>query len=66
MTNPRRTQRQLGDAKKAVRLEEMERAVAEGRLVIRPMTAQERSQADARWAAAADARDKRRKRRNVP
>jgi hypothetical protein len=31
----------------------MDRAIAEGRLTVRTMTAEERAQSDARWAAAA-------------
>jgi hypothetical protein len=34
----------------------MDRAIAEGRLIVRPMTAQERVESDARYAAAAKAR----------
>jgi hypothetical protein len=34
----------------------MDRAIAEGRLTVRPMTAQERVESDARYAAAAKAR----------
>jgi hypothetical protein len=64
MANMRRSQRQLADAKNALRQEEMEDAVADGRLVIRSMTARERDQSDARWTAAAKARDKRAKLRH--
>jgi hypothetical protein len=64
MANVRRSQRDLAEAKNARRQEEMERAVADGRLVIRRMTAGERDQSDARWAAAAKARDNRGKRRH--
>jgi hypothetical protein len=39
-----------------VRQQEMDRAIAEGRLTVRAMTAQERAQSDARLAAAAKAR----------
>jgi hypothetical protein len=60
MINARPSQRQLAEEKNARRREEMQRAVADGRLVIRRMTACEREQGDARWAAAAKARDKRR------
>jgi hypothetical protein len=63
MANTRPSQRQLAETKNAVRHEEMERAVADGRLVIRSMTALEREQSDSRWAAAAKARDHRAKRR---
>lgn len=62
MADQRRSQRQLAEAKNALRQEEMECALADGRLVIRSMTARERDQSDARWAAAAKARDKRGKR----
>jgi len=37
----------------------MDRAIAEGRLTVRKMTADERVQADARWDAAATARTRR-------
>jgi hypothetical protein len=62
MTKPRRSQRELQDAKKATRQEEMQRAITEGRLVIRQMTPREREQSDARRAAAverASGRDRR-------
>ena len=49
---PRRTQRELQDAKKVVRQEEMRRAIAEGRLVVRHMTPQERQDSDARRTTA--------------
>jgi hypothetical protein len=38
----------------------MVRAIAEGRLVVRKMTAEERAQSDTRWTAAANARAGRR------
>jgi len=63
MANTRPSQRQLAETKNALRQEQMERAVADGRLVIRSMTAREREQSDARWTAAAKARDHRAKRR---
>jgi hypothetical protein len=63
MANMRPSQRQLAETKHALRREQMERAVADGRLVIRSMTAREREQSDVRWAAAANARDQRAKRR---
>jgi hypothetical protein len=57
---PRRTQRELQDAKKAVRQEEMQRAIAEGRLIVRQMTTQERQDSDARSTTArANARNRR-------
>jgi hypothetical protein len=52
MSHARRSQRDLEEAKKADRQEEMQRAIVEGRLVIRTMTPQERDQSNARWAAA--------------
>jgi hypothetical protein len=52
MGHSRPTQRDIADAKKAERRAEMNRAIAEGRLVVRSMTAEERVQADARLAAA--------------
>ena len=63
MANPRLSQRQVAETKNALRREEMERAVADGRLVIRSMTAAEREQSDARWTAAANARQHGAKRR---
>lgn len=62
MANMRRSQKELAEATNALRQEDLERAVADGRLVVRSMTAQERDQSDARWTAAAKARDKRGKR----
>jgi len=61
MGQSRPTQRDIADAKKAERRAEMDRAIAEGRLVVRTMTAEEREQADARRAAA-DARGATRRR----
>jgi hypothetical protein len=52
MGHTRPTQRELADAKKAERRAEMDRAIADGRLTVRTMTAEERAQADARFAAA--------------
>jgi hypothetical protein len=60
VTTTRLTQRQLAKARNVVRREEMDCAVAEGRLIIRRMTAHERDQSDARWAAAMPMRNKRR------
>ena len=62
MASTRPSQKQLAESKNALRQEELERAVADGRLIIRRMTASEREQSDARWAAA-QARDHRAKRR---
>ena len=59
MANPRPSQRELAESKSALRREEMARAVADGRLVIRRMTDTERAQSDARFAAAAGARETR-------
>jgi hypothetical protein len=52
----------LAAARKLERQQDMECAIAEGRLTVRAMTADERAQSDARWAAAAPARAGRRKR----
>lgn len=59
MTTPRPSQRQLAAARKAERQRDMDRAIAEGRLTVRPMTPEERAQSDARVAAAARARSPR-------
>jgi hypothetical protein len=56
MAYRRPTQRELAAARKVVRLEEMDRAIAEGRLIVRTMTAEERAQSDAQSTAAARAR----------
>jgi hypothetical protein len=63
MAHPRPSQRDLAAARKLVRQQDMDRAIAEGRLVVRKMTAEERAQSDARWTAAANARAGRRQRR---
>jgi hypothetical protein len=63
MAQERPSQRDLAAAKKLVRQQEMEVAIAEGRLVVRNMTAEEREQSDRR-AAAAKARGRGRKRRD--
>ena len=52
----RPSQRELVAARKAVRQQDMDRAIAEGRLTVRAMTAEERAQSNARFAAAAKAR----------
>jgi hypothetical protein len=52
----RPSQRELAAARNAVRRQEMDRAIAEGRLTVRAMTAEERAQSDGRFAAAAKAR----------
>jgi len=52
----RPSQRELADAKNVIRRQEMNRAIAEGRLTVRTRTPEERAQSDARWAAAAGAR----------
>jgi hypothetical protein len=59
----RPSQRDLAAAKKAARQEDMDRAIAEGRLVVRKMTAEERAQSDARRAAG-EVRAGRRQRRD--
>jgi hypothetical protein len=58
----RPTQRELAAARKVVRHQEMDRAIAEGRLTVRAMTAEERTQSNARFAAATKARAAGRKR----
>lgn len=63
MTPLRPSQRDLAAAKKAARQEDMDRAIAEGRLVVRKMTAEERAQSDARRAARAGVRAGLRQRR---
>ena len=52
MASTRPSQRDMAAARKAARREDMDRAIAEGRLVVRKMTAEERAQSDARVAAA--------------
>jgi hypothetical protein len=52
MAYQRPSQRELADARKLVRQQDMDRAIDEGRLTIRTMTAEERAQSDARYAAA--------------
>ena len=52
----RPSQRELAAARKVVRQQDMDRAIAEGRLTVRAMTAEERAQSNARFAAAAKAR----------
>ena len=56
MAYRRPTQSELAAARKVVRLAEMERAIAEGRLTVRTMTADERAQSDARPTSATRAR----------
>jgi hypothetical protein len=56
MAYQRPSQREREAARTLERQREMDRAIAEGRLTVRPMTAEERAQSDARWAAAAKAR----------
>jgi hypothetical protein len=52
MTASRPSQRELAAAKKAERRAEMDRAIAEGRLIVRKMTPAERQHSEARLAAA--------------
>jgi hypothetical protein len=52
MAQQRPTQRENAAAKKAERQAEMDRAIEEGRLVVRKMTDEEREQSEARLAAA--------------
>jgi hypothetical protein len=62
MGHSRPTQRDIANAKKAERRAEMNRAIAEGRLIVRTMTAEERAESEARVTAreAAARRTKRR------
>ena len=55
MAYQRPTQKELAAARKLVRQQELDRAIAEGRLTVRTMTAEERAQSDARWTARAEA-----------
>ena len=48
MAYQRPSQRDLAAARKVVRQQEMDRAIAEGRLTVRMMTAEERAQSVAR------------------
>jgi hypothetical protein len=59
----RPTLRQLSDARNRERREEMQVAIAEGRLTVRQMTPQERKRSDAHRAAGAAARAARAARR---
>jgi hypothetical protein len=52
MAHPRPSQKDLAAARKAARQEDMNAAIAQGRLVVRQMTPAEREQSDARRAAA--------------
>jgi hypothetical protein len=58
----RPSQRDIEAAKKAVRQEAMDQAIADGRLVVRSMTPAEREQSAARVAAAGAGRARRAKR----
>ena len=53
MAYERPSQRELAAAREVVRQQEMDRAIAEGRLTVRTMTAEERAQSDARRTVAA-------------
>jgi hypothetical protein len=52
MADQRRSQRDFSEAKRAARHEDMQRAIAQGRLIVRQMTPQERAASDVRFAAA--------------
>ena len=52
MSHARPSQRDLAAARKIERQAEIDRAIAEGRLIVRKMTAEEREQSAARRAAA--------------
>jgi len=61
MAPQRPTQRDIAAAKKAERQDDMDRAIAAGKLVVRQMTPEERAQSDARLAAAQARKATRRK-----
>jgi hypothetical protein len=63
MAPPRPSQSDIAAAKKAERKEEMDEAIAAGRLVVRQMTPEEREQSEARRAKAQARNDARPKRR---
>ena len=52
MSYSRPSQRDLAAARKIERQAEMDRAITEGRLIVRKMTAEEREESTARFAAA--------------
>ena len=52
MSYSRPSQRDLAAARKIERQADIDRAIAEGRLIVRKMTAEEREQSTARFAAA--------------
>jgi len=56
MATRRPTQSEIAAAKKVERQDEMDAAIASGRLVVRQMTPEERAESDARRRAAAPAR----------
>ena len=56
MVDRSQSNRERRDAQKADRQEAMDDAIAEGRLVVRQMTPQERDESDARSAAAKETR----------
>ena len=60
----RPSQREIAAARKAERQQEMDKAIAAGRLVVRQMTAEERERSAARRAAARTHADQRRGRRD--
>ena len=65
MAMNRPTMRQLSDARNRTRREEMQVAIAEGRLTVRQMTRQERKESDAHRVAGARARAARAERRRT-
>jgi hypothetical protein len=56
MADQRQSGREREEAKKAARQEAMDDAIADGRLVVRQMTPQERDESDARSASVAKRR----------
>jgi hypothetical protein len=61
MAHSRPSLKDLAAARNVVQQQEMDLAIAEGRLIVRKMTAQEREQSDARRAATAKAHPRGRK-----
>jgi hypothetical protein len=57
---PRASQREIAAARKVVRQQELDLAIADGRLTVRTMTAEERAESSAR-VTAAEARGARRR-----
>ncbi|MGZ4267945.1 MAG: hypothetical protein ACXVFN_17930 [Solirubrobacteraceae bacterium] len=63
---PRPSQKDIAAARKAARRREMDVAIADGSLVVREMTAEERAQSEARVLAARKRGAPPRRRNNIP